>query len=95
MELKLEDLKYQDEAIESVIKVFDGTEKNTFDNACLDGIRSNICKLPKKAILENIGNVAEENGIHEDIANISEVKRFMYRNGNRNRKNPCVPENHV
>ncbi len=34
MELQLENLKYQDIAIQSVIKVFDGAEKNTFDNAC-------------------------------------------------------------
>ncbi|SMO71683.1 type III restriction enzyme [Saccharicrinis carchari] len=72
MELQLEDLKYQDEAIESVIKVFDGTEKNTFDNSCIDGIRSNICKLNNEEILKNIENIAEENGIHADIANISE-----------------------
>lgn len=72
MELKLEDLKYQDEAIDSVKKVFDGTEKNTFDNACVEGIRSNICKLTKKDILKNIENITIENGIHTDIANISE-----------------------
>ena len=44
MELQLENLKYQDTAIQAVIKVFDGTEKNTFDNACIEGIRSNFCK---------------------------------------------------
>jgi restriction endonuclease len=27
MELKLEDLKYQDTAIEAIVKVFEGTEK--------------------------------------------------------------------
>ena len=45
MELKLENLKYQDTAIQAVIKVFDGTEKNTFDNACIEGIRSNFCNV--------------------------------------------------
>ena len=73
MELKLEDLKYQDEAIESLVKVFDGTEKNTFDNACIDGIRSNICKLSKDDILENIRNIVDENGIHVNSAKISEA----------------------
>lgn len=72
MELKLEDLKYQDEAIESIIKVFDGTEKNTFDNACFEGIRSNICILPKTNILNNIKTVVQENGINEEIAKVCE-----------------------
>ena len=34
MQLKLESLKYQDLAVQSVVKLFEGTEKNTFDNAC-------------------------------------------------------------
>ena len=48
IEFKLENLKYQDTAIESVVKVFDGIEKNTFDNACIEGIRSNLCILTAK-----------------------------------------------
>ena len=63
MELKLENLKYQDDAIQSVVKVFDGTEKNTFDNACFEGIRSNVSKLSVEQLLENIKSIAEENGI--------------------------------
>jgi len=73
VELKLEGLKYQDEAIASIVKVFDGTEKNTFDNACLDGIRSNSCGISKKQMLENIRNVTQENRIHVNTANISEA----------------------
>ena len=34
MELQLENLQYQETAINSVVQVFDGTEKNTFDKAC-------------------------------------------------------------
>jgi type III restriction enzyme len=45
MEFKLESLNYQDTAIHSVIKIFDGTEKNNFDNSCFEGIRSNTTKL--------------------------------------------------
>ncbi len=33
MELKLEELDYQKEAIQSVVDVFDGNAKNTFDNS--------------------------------------------------------------
>jgi type III restriction enzyme len=66
LELKLENLKYQDDAIQAVVKVFDGTEKNTFDNACFEGIRSNISKLSPEQIKENITNIAAENGIEAD-----------------------------
>ncbi|MBJ7880020.1 hypothetical protein [Gelidibacter salicanalis] len=43
MELKLELLEYQETAIKSVVNVFEGNDKNTFDHACIDGVRSNIC----------------------------------------------------
>ncbi len=45
MNLELEVLEYQETAIKSVVNVFHGNDKNTFDNACTDGIRSNICTL--------------------------------------------------
>jgi len=66
VELKLENLKYQDHAIQAVVKVFDGTEKNTFDNACFEGIRSNISKLSVEQIKENITSIAAENSIDAD-----------------------------
>jgi Restriction endonuclease len=71
MELQLESLKYQDIAVQSVVKVFDGTEKNTFDNACIEGIRSNVCKLTADQIKENIKGVLTENGIDEETAKLS------------------------
>ncbi len=71
MELQLENLKYQDTAIQSVIKVFDGIEKNTFDNACIEGIRSNFCKLTAKQLTDNIKAIAKENGIDDEIAKYS------------------------
>lgn len=71
MELQLENLKYQDTAIQAVIKVFDGTEKNTFDNACIEGIRSNFCKLTAKQLTDNIKAIAKENGIDDETAKYS------------------------
>lgn len=71
MELQLENLKYQDTAIQAVIKVFDGTEKNTFDNACIEGIRSNLCKLSTKQLADNIKAIATENGIEVETARLS------------------------
>lgn len=71
MELKLEQLKYQENAINSVIQVFDGTEKNTFDNACIEGIRSNFCKLTSSQLSANIKSIAFENGIDDETAKYS------------------------
>ncbi|MDI9337508.1 MAG: DEAD/DEAH box helicase family protein [Alphaproteobacteria bacterium] len=71
MELQLENLKYQNTAIQAVIKVFEGTEKNTFDNACIEGIRSNFCKLTAKQLVYNIKAIAKENGIDEEKAKYS------------------------
>src|SRR5690554_1227619 len=70
MELKLEQLEYQQQAINAVISVFKGQEKNTFDNACIEGIRSNILSLSSEEIIQNLKDITLENGIKEETANI-------------------------
>ncbi len=72
MNFKLESLKYQENAIQSIVKVFEGTEKNTFDNACFEGIRSNMTRLTLEEVKSNIQNVLFENGITEEIARLSD-----------------------
>ena len=72
MQIKLEELNYQEVAIQSVVKVFDGNIKNTFDNACFEGIRSNNFTLSDEQISENIKDVVEENGIDDRTARLSE-----------------------
>ncbi|ASO06033.1 restriction endonuclease [Arenibacter algicola] len=76
MEIKLEELEYQQAAIKSVVNVFDGNNKNTFDNACFEGIRSNVCSLSKEQLAENIKSVIIENGIDEDTAKLSELQEL-------------------
>lgn len=71
MKLKLENLPYQHTAIQSVVKVFEGTEKNTFDNACFDGIRSNVCTLSPKQLKENIKSIVDENHIGCEAAKLT------------------------
>jgi type III restriction enzyme len=71
MELKLESLKYQDAAIQSVVKVFEGTEKNTFENACIEGIRTNLCTLTNTQLNDNIKTVVFENEIDNVTARFS------------------------
>ncbi|MBN1602311.1 MAG: DEAD/DEAH box helicase family protein [Chitinispirillaceae bacterium] len=70
MELKLEQLEYQQQAINAVISVFKGQEKNTFDNSCSEGIRSNILSLSSEEIIQNLKHIVFENGISEGTANI-------------------------
>ncbi len=70
MELKLENLVYQDSAILSVVNIFKGTDKNTFDNATVEGIRTNNCQLSPQAISENVNQVIRENNIAPNIANL-------------------------
>jgi len=76
MELKLELLEYQETAIKSVVDVFDGNDKNTFDNACIDSIRANICTLSNVQLTENIKSILLENGIDEKIAELKDEKEL-------------------
>jgi type III restriction enzyme len=63
MYFKLEQLEYQQQALNSMVKIFHGTEKNNFDNACYEGIRSNYLSLTPSQVEENIKQVILENGI--------------------------------
>jgi adenine-specific DNA-methyltransferase len=54
MELQLEDLAYQREAIDAVIRLFEGQPRNTFDMACHEGVRSNVLTIPSTQVRENL-----------------------------------------
>lgn len=71
MILKLENLPYQETAIQTIVRLFDGTEKNNFDNACFEGIRSNFCNLTIDQVINNCNQLIVENGIPNEVANIS------------------------
>jgi type III restriction enzyme len=58
--------------IENIIDVFDGSVKNTFDNASVDGIRSNVCSLTPEQITENIKTVLKENAISDEVAKLTD-----------------------
>ena len=61
MGIKLEELAYQQTAIKSVVDVFDGTIKNTFDNSSNDGIRSNRISLAEEEVQKNIKSIIRPN----------------------------------
>ncbi len=68
MKLKLEELEYQQKAVEAAVKVFEGTAKNSFDSASFGGIRIKFCQLTAGQFSENIKKVIDENGISEEAA---------------------------
>ena len=70
MQLQLEELAYQTTAIRSVISIFDGTNRNTFDNATTESIRASVTNLSPEEIAQNIRTVTAENGILEDDARL-------------------------
>jgi type III restriction enzyme len=76
MQIKLENLQYQQIAIDSIVKVFDGNERNNFDNACADGIRSNFFSLSDDQIANNLNEIFIENGIDKSTANSSNEKEL-------------------
>ena len=70
MKFKLEELAYQQAAIESVLRVFAGQEKNTFENSRFFDIQTNVCDLPREEINANKKTVLLANGLTEDQCNL-------------------------
>ena len=63
MIFKLENPQHQTLAIRSVVEVFRGMERNTYDNAHKEDIHTNVCSLSAQEIAANIQRVVEENHI--------------------------------
>ena len=71
MKLKLEQLEYQEKAIQSVVSVFKGQIKNSFDNSTNEGIKYNYLSLLDDDITQNKKAILKENGIPEQTASLS------------------------
>jgi type III restriction enzyme len=71
MELKLEKLEYQRLAVQSVVKLFEENDKNTFENANSEGIRFNFCNLTAQQMATAIAETASENDIKPDATKFS------------------------
>jgi len=72
MYFKLEQLEYQQQAVKSVIDVFKGQTRNAFDNACHEGIRSNILSLSEETLQANLRQVITNNGLDETVSVLSQ-----------------------
>lgn len=76
LELKLEDLTYQREAIDSVVRLFEGQPRNTFDMACHEGVRSNVLTIGSGQIRANLEGILEDNGIDTETACLEDAPDF-------------------
>ena len=76
MELKLEELSYQREAIDAVVRLFEGQPRNTFDMACHEGVRSNVLTIPIEQVRENFLATITDNGIDEETASLDDALDF-------------------
>ena len=76
MELKLEELSYQREAIDAVVQLFAGQARNTFDMACREGVRSNVLTITTEHIRENFLEVIENGDIDKETASLDEALDF-------------------
>ena len=76
MKFKLEDIEYQRIAINSVVRVFEGQEKNVYENATKKGIRLNYFNIPKKKVQENLKSIIKDNGVLEEVAQLSDRNDF-------------------
>ena len=74
MIFKLETPEHQRIAIQSVVEVFRGMEKNTYDNATDEDIRANYCSLSSEALMANINKIAAENGVDPLQSNLQETR---------------------
>ncbi|MDD6473257.1 MAG: DEAD/DEAH box helicase family protein [Bacteroidales bacterium] len=72
MQFKLENPQHQISAIRSVVEVFRGMERNTYDNAHIEDIHTNVCSLSAQQLYDNIHRVIVENNIADSQSFITE-----------------------
>lgn len=69
---KLEQLEYQEQAIKSVVDIFKGTPRNTFDNSVIEEVRSNWMSLSAKELKNNIEIIQKNNQISGHLATLDQ-----------------------
>jgi type III restriction enzyme len=65
MSFQLEDLPYQRQAIDSVVRLFDGQQCNYFDLGIQGDCFPNRLDLSRQEILANVEKIAAENGLNK------------------------------
>lgn len=70
MSFKLEDLPYQHQAIDAVVRLFDGQQRNYFDLQLQSDCYPNHLDLSRQEIVMNVEKIAAENGISHGEATV-------------------------
>ena len=73
MHFKLETPPHQTTAIQSIVGIFEGMERNTFDNSHFEDVHANTCSLKLEEIANNIHTIATNNGLSPDDAHFEDV----------------------
>ena len=68
MKFRLENPQHQMTAIQSVVDIFRGMERNTYDNAHNEDIQMNVCSLSNQQLHNNIQSIVLKNKVPETQA---------------------------
>jgi type III restriction enzyme len=76
MQIQLEQLDYQKQAIDSVLEVMSGQSRNTFANSVFFDIHTNFCDLTDEEIKHNKLAILERNGLTEEKAVLTDERQL-------------------
>ncbi len=76
MSFKLEDLSYQRRAIDSIVRVFDGQQRNFFSQVFAGDVHANYLSLTNEEIAANKRQILFDNGLDEEVAQLSSEPDF-------------------
>lgn len=75
MQLTLEDLTYQQEAIDTAVHIFRGQCSTSHDRPQISAVNANICNLNNQQIQENKSEILKTNNLAEDKAFLSDERQ--------------------
>lgn len=75
VQLQLEDLAYQQEAIDTAVKVFEGQCFNASNQPSLTGVNANICNLNNEQIQKNKTAVLKQNNLDDEQAQLDDERQ--------------------
>ncbi len=75
IQLQLEDLAYQQEAIDTAVKIFSGQCFNASNQPTLAGVNANICSLNDEQINKNKAEILNKNALESDPAQLSNERQ--------------------
>lgn len=77
MQFKLENPQHQITAIHSVVEVFRGMERNTYDNAHKEDIHANVCSLSQQELNANILHIVQNNNVPDSQSHLTNTMMLV------------------